>query len=176
MKKKWSTASPTPLVVIRSTIRYGADLCPMDKAALVAHLTNLLEQRATALQAEWSTTLESRNSDTKSSAGDKHEVGRAMVQQELDQLEGRLVSVRTMQQELARVRLDEDSRQAGFGSLVITDHGSYFIAIGLGAVDTRDGTCHAISLASPLGQALRGKRPDDVVTVNGRSIRILELR
>lgn len=148
----------------------------MDKAAFLAQLSIVLEQRATALQAELSSTLEARNSDTKSSAGDKHEVGRAMVQQELDQLEGRLVSIRSMQQELARVSMDRDHEQVGFGSLVTTDHGSYFIAIGLGAVDTRDGTCHAISLASPLGKALRGKRPDDVVTVNGRPIRILELR
>ena len=32
-------------------------------------------------------TLHARNSDTKSSAGDNHEVGRAMVQQELDRSE-----------------------------------------------------------------------------------------
>lgn len=145
----------------------------MDKAAVIAQLRTVLEQRAAALQAELSATLEARNSDTKSSAGDKHEVGRAMVQQELDQLEGRLAGIRSMQQELARVPMDRVHEQVAFGSLVTTDQGTYFIAIGLGAVDTTDGTCFAISLASPIGQALRGKRTGEVVTVNGRAIRIL---
>lgn len=145
----------------------------MNKAALVAHLTDLLEQRTASLQAELSATLEARNSDTKSSAGDKHEVGRVMVQQELDQLEGRLASVRAMQQELTRAPLDRVHEHVGLGSLVTTDQGSYFIAIGLGAVEAKDGTCYAISLASPIGQALRGRRTGDWVTVNGRAIRIL---
>ncbi|MEZ4756386.1 MAG: 3-oxoacyl-ACP synthase [Flavobacteriales bacterium] len=147
----------------------------MEKAAVVAHLRTVLAQRAAALDAELSATLEARNSDTKSSAGDKHEVGRAMVQQELDQLEGRSASIRSMQQELARVPMDRVHEQVGFGSLVVTDRGTFFIAIGTGAVDTMDGTCFAISLASPIGQMLRGKRIGDTVTVNGRAIRILSL-
>ena len=153
----------------------STDLRPMNKAALVTHLTDLLEQRAASLQAELSATLEARNSDTKSSAGDKHEVGRAMMQQELDQLEGRLASVRAMQQELTRVPMDRLHEHVAFGSLVTTDQGTYFIAIGLGAVEAKDGTCYAISLASPIGQALRDRRTGDVVTVNGRAIRVLEV-
>lgn len=145
----------------------------MDKAAVIAQLRTVLEQRAAALQAELSATLEARNSDTKSSAGDKHEVGRAMMQQELDQLEGRLVSMRSMQHELARVPVDRVHEHVGFGSLVTTDQGTYFVAIGLGALDMTNGNCYAISLTSPIGQALRGRRTGDVVTVNGRSIRIL---
>lgn len=148
----------------------------MDKVTLVAHLRTLLEQRAAALQAELSATLEARNSDTKSSAGDKHEVGRAMVQQELDQLEGRLAHVRSMLQDLTRVPLERVHEQVSFGSLVTTELVTYFVAIGLGAVDTQDGTCYAISLASPIGQALRGKQLGDVVTMNGRTIRILDVR
>jgi transcription elongation GreA/GreB family factor len=147
----------------------------MDKAAVVAQLRTVLERRAAALQSELSATLEARNSDTKSSAGDKHEVGRAMVQQELDQLEARLVSIRSMQQELARVPMDGVHEHVGFGSLVTTNQGTYFIAIGLGAVKAKNGTCYAISLASPIGQALRGRRTGDVVTVNGRAIRILDV-
>ena len=139
----------------------------MEKAALVAHLVNLLEQRAAALKAELATTLEARNSDTKSSAGDKHEVGRAMVQQELDQLEGRLAALRSMQQELARIPMDSVHQQVGPGSLVTTDRGTYFIAIGLGAIELAGERCYVISLASPLGQVLRGKRTGEVVVFNG---------
>ncbi len=144
----------------------------MDKAALVEHLSTLLAERAAALKSELAATLEARNSDTKSSAGDKHEVGRAMVQQELDQLEMQLAKTQAMQQELARVPLERLYDQVAFGSLVSTDQGSYFIAIGTGAMEMASGTCYAISLASPIGQALKDKRMGDVITFNGKRITI----
>jgi transcription elongation GreA/GreB family factor len=144
----------------------------MDKTALVEHLSTLLAERAAALKSELAATLEARNSDTKSSAGDKHEVGRAMVQQELDQLEMQLAKTQAMQQELARVPLERLYDRVAFGSLVSTDQGTYFIAIGTGAMEMDSGTCYAISLASPIGQALKDKRMGDVITFNGKRITI----
>ena len=127
----------------------------MQKPALIAHLNAMLAAKASDLAKEIAATLEARNSDTKSSAGDKHEVGRAMVQQELDQLEAQLAKVQVMQQELARVPLERVYEHAGFGSLVGTDQGNYFIAIGLGAVEVDGERCYAVSLASPIGHPLR---------------------
>jgi transcription elongation GreA/GreB family factor len=147
----------------------------MQKAPLVAHLNKLLEDRIRSLKYELAATLEARNSDTKSSAGDKHEVGRAMVQQELDQLEAQLAKVQAMQQELARVPLERTYDRVAFGSLVTTDQGRYFIAIGLGAVEVEGGSCYAISLASPIGQALKDKGVGDVLDFNGKRIRVEEI-
>ena len=144
----------------------------MQKPALIAHLNTMLALRASDLAKEIAATLAARNSDTKSSAGDKHEVGRAMVQQELDQLETQLSKVQVMQQELARVPLDRVYEQAGFGSLVGTDQGNYFIAIGLGAVEVDGERCFAVSLASPIGQALKDKKAGEVVDFNGKRITV----
>lgn len=148
----------------------------MEKAVLVTHLRDLLEQRTTSLMAELATTREARNSDTKSSAGDKHEVGRAMVQQELDRLEARLSTVWSMQQELARLQVDGVHQQVGLGSLVTTEHGTYFVAIGLGALELDGERCYIISLASPLGQALRGKRSGETITFNGERRTIISVQ
>ena len=111
-------------------------------------------------------------SDTKSSAGDKHEVGRAMVQQELDKLEDQLTKLIGLQQELARVPLERTFDQVAFGSLVFTDQGTYFIAIGLGRIDVDDGTCFAISPASPIGQALQNKRAGERIVLNGKAFAV----
>jgi len=146
------------------------DLRSMEKEAVVAHLNKLLEERVQSLKDELVNTLEARNSDTKSSAGDKHEVGRAMVQQELDQLEAQLAKTQAMQQELARVPIDRAYEQVAFGSLITTDQGHYFIAIGLGAIEVAGETCYAISLASPIGQALKDKRVGEVIDFNGKRI------
>jgi len=144
----------------------------MQKPALIAHLNAMLAAKASDLATEIAATLEARNSDTKSSAGDKHEVGRAMVQQELDQLETQLAKVQVMQQELARVPLERVYEHAGFGSLVNTDQGNYFIAVGLGAVEVDGERCFAVSLASPIGQALKDKKAGDAVDFNGKRITV----
>ncbi|MEO8591033.1 MAG: 3-oxoacyl-ACP synthase [Flavobacteriales bacterium] len=119
---------------------------------------------------------DSLTSDTKSSAGDKHEVGRAMAQQELDKLEAQRGKLVALQQELARVPLDRIFDHVAFGSFVTTDQGIYFVAIGLGRIEFDGGPCSVISLASPIGQALQGKRAGEEVVFNGRTITVQHVR
>lgn len=148
----------------------------MDKSKLLLHLQALLQEKVDAAGAEIGSTRASFTSDTKSSAGDKHEVGRAMVQQELDKLEEQRAKLIALQLELARVPLERTFEQVAFGSLVITDQGNYFVAIGLGRIEVGNEPCFAISLASPIGQALKDKRAGDEVLFNGRSITVREVR
>lgn len=148
----------------------------VQKIQLISHLRTTLLERIAATEAEFASTLAARNSDTKSSAGDKHEVGRAMVQQELDQLELQLAKTRALLHELDRIPVERTFDQVAFGSLVTTDQGSYFIAIGMGAVEVNNATCYAISLASPIGQVLRGKMDGDEINFNGKTLRILSIQ
>ncbi len=144
----------------------------MNKLGIHTHLVALVAQKTAAIRADIASTLHARNTDTKSSAGDKHEVGRAMIQQELDQQEAQLAKLQGLQQELARVPLQRVFDRVAFGGLVTTDQGSYFIAIGLGQVEVNGETCFAISLASPVGEALKDKQVGDVVIFNGRAITV----
>ena len=144
----------------------------MNKPVLIRHLGAILADKVEAVRSEIIATRETFTSDTKSSAGDKHEVGRAMVQQELDKLEEQLSKLIALHQELARVPLDRTFDRVAFGSLVSTDSGTYFVAIGLGRIELNGVTCFAISPASPLGQALHGKRVHDHIDFNGRTLEV----
>ena len=148
----------------------------MDKSQLLLPLQALLQEKVEAATAEIDSTRASFTSDTKSSAGDKHEVGRAMVQQELDKLEEQRAKLIALQQELARVPLERSFDQVAFGSLVLTDQGKYFVAIGLGRIELDNEPCFAISMASPIGQALKDKRAGEHVLFNGKSFTVRELR
>jgi transcription elongation GreA/GreB family factor len=145
---------------------------PVTKTTLIAQLSDQLREKLSTCEEALTSTRAAFASDTKSSAGDKHEVGRAMVQQELDKLEEQRAKLIALQQELARVPLDRVYEQVGFGALVMTDQGSYFIAVGLGAMVMEGETCYAVSLASPIGQALKDKRVGDVLEFNGKRISI----
>lgn len=147
----------------------------IDKATLIAHLRGTLQERITATEKEIASTLLARNSDTKSSAGDKHEVGRAMVQQELDQLEGQLANTRALLQELERVPIERNFDRVGFGSLVNTDQGLFFIAIGMGALEVKGERCFVISLASPIGQVLKGLQVGEQASFNGKAYSVLQV-
>lgn len=144
----------------------------MNKADLLQHLKALLYEKVSAAQQAIDTTRASFASETKSSAGDKHEVGRAMIQQELDQQEAQIAKLQAHLQELARIPLDRVFDHAGWGSLVATDQEVYFIAIGFGFVELAGERCAVVSPASPIGKALLGKRIGEVVTVNGRSFTV----
>ncbi len=140
----------------------------MNKSHLLLHLQTLLQERMDAAQQAIASTRGAFTSDTKSSAGDKHEVGRAMAQQELDKLEEQRAKLIALQQELARVPMERTFDRVAFGGLVETDQGTYFVAIGLGRIEFDGGSCSAISLASPIGQLLKDKRVGDQVSFNGK--------
>lgn len=72
--------------------------------------------------------------------------------------------------------LDRTHERVAFGSLVVTNAGTYFIAIGLGKLDVADQMCYAVSLASPIGQALKDQQAGAEVLFNGRKLKVLEVR
>jgi len=114
--------------------------------------TRYVKQKRETLQEAIRAAQEAANDDTKSSAGDKHETGRAMAQLEQEKLSAQLLELDKMQQFLSRVPTHiSDSISAG--SVVITDHGNYYIAISAGKLVAGDVTYFAISPASPLGMA-----------------------
>lgn len=118
---------------------------------------------------------ESRDSDTKSSAGDKHETARAMVQIEIEKNEVQLNKIQQQKEELLKIPIQKKFNKVELGSLVYTNQENYFFSIGHGKIETDEGIFYAISLAAPIGLALNGKTTGDQIEFQGRSIRILKL-
>jgi transcription elongation GreA/GreB family factor len=109
-------------------------------------------------------------SETKSSAGDKHETGRAMLQLEIEKAGQQLVSAKAMQETLAKINLAKLGKRIGLGSLVVTDKATYFLAISLGIITVDKTDFTVISLQSPLGRDLFGKGVGDEILFNKSKI------
>tara|TARA_R110001583_G_scaffold1202_4_gene10022 strand:+ start:21697 stop:22149 length:453 start_codon:yes stop_codon:yes gene_type:complete len=118
---------------------------------------------------------DSRNNDTKSSAGDKFETGREMMQIEIEKNEYLLSQTFKLRKELTRIDLKRQFGKVAFGSLVVTNMGNYFVSMGIGKVQIEDQICYAISLVSPIGQILKDKHIGDEVLFNGKTIVIKEM-
>ena len=74
-------------------------------------------------------------SETKSSAGDKHETGRAMIQLEMEKAGQQLESIHQMKKLLGKIELVVHREIISLGSLAITDKGNYYLSLSIGQVD-----------------------------------------
>jgi transcription elongation GreA/GreB family factor len=135
-------------------------------------MLRVLDSRIAEIETAIASTKEARDNESKSSAGDKYETGRAMLQIELDNLEHQLKNQLELKTEILRVNPELTTEKISFGSLISSTNGTYFIAIGLGKILIGNETVYAISLASPLGQALKGAQKDNTISLNGKSITI----
>jgi len=101
--------------------------------------------------------------ETKSSAGDKHETGRAMLQLERENAGKQLAEIEKLEAILQRVSSAVSSGPVHLGSVVMTSQANYFISIPVGEIKTEIGVFYAIGVGSPIGQLLLGKREGDEV-------------
>lgn len=111
-------------------------------------------------------------SETKSSAGDKHETGRAMLQLEMEKAGQQLQSIQQMKETLSRIDPSKNSEIISLGSLVETNLANYFLSVGAGQLTIENKIYFAISTSSPIGKLLLGKRVEEEIRWNGRTIRI----
>ena len=139
------------------------------KEELLLHCQNYVSSRRKRLTYQITDIQKALESETKSSAGDKHETGRAMLHLEREKLGVQLAEVQKLDLILSKISLTPASL-VKLGSLVYTDKGLYFLSISVGKIDKMDISCFAIAANSPIGKLLLGKKNDDTIQFNGNTI------
>ena len=109
-------------------------------------------------------------SETKSSAGDKHETGRAMIQLEMEKAGQQLAVITDMNETLNRISIKESSNNIKLGSLIKTTKGTYFLAISAGIIKIESENYFVVSGQSPIGKQLLGKRIGDIIPFNNAEV------
>lgn len=128
----------------------------MDKAKIVEQLRVYLLERIARTQHSIDEAIQSRNSDTKSSAGDKHETGRAMVQLEIEKLQRLLGQTKAIYASVDQIDPANSLDYVTAGALIGTESGTFLIGPGLGKVELEEGPVFCVSMNSPVGQAMSG--------------------
>ena len=118
---------------------------------------------------------EGLNSESKSSAGDKHETGRAMLQLEREKLGRQLKLIETDEKTVSRISINESSSVIKLGSLVSTSQLNYFLSVAIGAISMNNETIYAISMSSPIGQELVSKKVGDLIQFRDQQIKVLNV-
>lgn len=145
------------------------------KERLLEACKKTVNHRLHTIQSTIASHQKALNSETKSSVGDKHETGRAMLQLEMEKAGNQLQSVQEMLQNLSKINASKSSKKAHLGSIVETNIGVYFLSTSVGKVILENKNYFAISTVSPIGKLLLGKEKGVIVEFNNNKIKVLSV-
>lgn len=134
-----------------------------------------ISKRIEAARQAIENTQSAATEETKSSAGDKYETGRAMMQLEVEKLSVQLNESLKLKQLLDKIKCDNRLSTVQLGSLVLTSQGNFFVAIGAGQFLVEDISYTAISMPSPIGLKMKGLTESDAFNLNNRNYLIREI-
>lgn len=139
----------------------------LSKEAVHKETLESISSRLSAIQDEFDALKEALSSETKSSAGDKHETGRAMAQLEQEKLSKQLLETKRLRDGLGQIDPKVRLKNIAFGSLVETNRGYFFVSFGIGTLQVQSTSVICISAGSPIGQQLLHKQAGDSIQLNG---------
>lgn len=145
------------------------------KQQLYSNCLAFVHERITTAQEAIASAQRSANEETKSSAGDKYETGRAMAQLEIEKSSVQLAESLKLKQALEQIHVDQENATARIGSLVITNQGNFYLAISAGQFIINDAVYFVISPASPIGQKLLGLHAHQGFLFNKKEYSVLQV-
>ena len=140
------------------------------KKTLLVACVDFVQKKETVILETIASNKNDLFSETKSSAGDKHETGRAMLQLEMEKASQQLAIVNQMKETLQRLTIEHSSKNVRLGSLVKTTKGIYFLAVSFGKVLIDKETYFVVSTESPIGKQLLGKKTGEIIPFNAAEI------
>jgi transcription elongation GreA/GreB family factor len=146
-----------------------------DKQQILTECQQVIAARIERARQAITYAQESANQETKSSAGDKYETGRALAQLERDKASRQMAEALKLKKVLDQVKPGEKKGKIEFGSVVITDIGHFMLAAGLGQIEAGKMQVFVLSPVSPLGRRLLGHVAGDTVQFNDRAYHILQV-
>lgn len=118
---------------------------------------------------------ESLTTETKSSAGDKHETGRAMLQLEREKAGNQLAEIQKTKEVFSKIDIKKTSNNIGLGSLVYTSNANYFITISAGELRVKGELFFAISPSTPIAKLLLSKVVGDSIRFRSTTFTITKI-
>jgi hypothetical protein len=145
------------------------------KEELYKQCLDYVQKRMAAAELGIQEAQQASKDDTKSSAGDKYETGRAMMQQETDRNMGQLNEANKLKVILNTISTAGLNDIAETGNVVLTNNGNFYLAISAGALMVNENTYFAVSTGSPIGLKIKGQKTGAEFSLNGKGYKILEI-
>ena len=142
------------------------------KETLISKCKDFALERKSHIDLQMKEIKEALFEEIKSSAGDKHETGRAMLQLEREKVGNQFSEVEDMFETLNKIDTSVPPTIVHLGSIVYTTSANYFVAISAGKLDIDGVTFYAISSITPIGKLLMSKKVGDEIIFRGQKFTI----
>lgn len=136
---------------------------------------NFVTSKSNTIQKTVQSNQEALDSESKSSAGDKHETGRAMLQLEMEKSGQQLKEVEQMKLVTEKIDSKTISKLGSLGAVMKTNTATYYLGISVGKVELENEYYFIVSPSSPIGRLLLGKSKNDKFLFQGKKIIIQEV-
>ena len=148
----------------------------MIKINLFKHCEIVLNKKLNTFYNQKKELKQALNSESKSSAGDKHEIGRAMIHLEMEKLGNLITEAEQNFKKLQSIKNHNNNTEViGLGSAVLTDKANYYISIAANIYKINSKIFYCISPKSPIGKLLIGKKLDGKIEFNNQVIKIIKI-
>lgn len=145
------------------------------KSKLLAACRDFIERRITNFTIAMNHAQRAANEEEKSSAGDKYETGRAMMQIEREKAANQLDEALKLKRVVDQLNPDIRHEAVSVGSVVITKQYNVFIAIGAGKFSFDGNDYLVVGAHSPLGKELMGRKTNEQFVFNQTSNTIVRI-
>jgi hypothetical protein len=137
------------------------------KQALYDLCSSFVDERIHMYKKAMKDAQEAANQEEKSSAGDKYETTRAMMQIEKDKNAKQLEETIKLKKALSQINPKSFTDTVSLGSLVITDKGNFYLSISVGKIKIGHTEYLAIAPTSPLGMTFMNQQAEGKAVFNG---------
>ena len=144
------------------------------KHHILEFCVKILDDQLARIEKAMQRAQEEANRETKSSAGDKYETGRSMMQLEKEKYAIQHGKVTVLREETLRIPIGEHE-YAQLGSVVCTNLGWFYLSQGLGEIQIEEKTIRCISMKTPMGITLEGCENDDILNFRGKEIEVFDV-
>lgn len=145
------------------------------KQILLEKCSDFVNSRKAHLDKQMDAIKDALQQESKSTAGDKHETGRAILQLEREKVGNQFIEVEQMLSVLSKIRVEKTNQHVHLGSLVRTSLANYFIAISAGEIVIDKTKYYAISAQTPIAKLLMSKQIGDTVSFRNQTIKISKI-
>ena len=147
----------------------------INKTELYIQCVEKLQTQIDDLQAAIDKVQESIEGEQSSTAGNKFETARAMGHEELDRLNRQFFNLNNEMNILNQINASKSCDSVQLGALVETDKKMLYLSVALGKIELNKQVVFAVSVKSPIGQAIIGKMTNDEIIISNNKEKIISI-
>jgi len=143
------------------------------KKELLEQVFKQIDDKISILQSEFKVYKDSAANETKSTAGDKHDTSKSMMQLEQEKMSSQLSDILNQKNVLLNISFNTEQKSIGLGSLVYTSNGVFFLSIFSKPIILNGINYFPVSIQSPIGKELMRSKKGSTIRINTKDYTII---